>query len=102
MSQLVTILRRTPEVFPIYWMLFRITVPITILAEIASRMGLIKMIAPGFAPVMNLVGLRPERGVAWLTARVVGMWGAVPLLFSLVDISTLQVLLYCLRWLALL
>ncbi|MAY63402.1 MAG: nucleoside recognition protein [Rhizobiales bacterium] len=91
MSQLIAILRRTPEVLPIYWMLFRITVPITILAELASRVGLIEWMAPAFAPVMNLVGLPPELGLAWLTAMIVGMWGAVPLLFSLVDISTLSI-----------
>jgi len=89
--QLIAIFRRTPEVLPIYWMLFRITVPITILAELASRVGLIEWMAPASAPVMNLVGLPPELGLAWLTAMIVGMWGAVPLLFSLVDISTLSV-----------
>ena len=87
MPQLIAIFRRTPETFPIYWMLFRITVPVTILAELASRVGLIEWIAPGFAPVMNLVGLPPELGLAWLTAMIVGMWGALPL----VDISTLSV-----------
>ncbi|WP_158285698.1 nucleoside recognition protein [Pseudohoeflea suaedae] len=91
MSKLIDILRRTPETFSIYWMLFRITVPITILAELASRMGVIEWMAPVFSPVMNLVGLPPELGLAWLTAMIVGMWGAVPLLFSLVDISTLSV-----------
>ena len=90
-SKLIDIFRRTPEIFSIYWMLFRITVPVTILAEIASRLGLIEWMAPVFSPVMNLVGLPPELGLAWLTAMIVGMWGAVPLLFSLVDISTLSI-----------
>ena len=93
MSQLIAILRRTPEVLPIYWMLFRITVPITILAELASRVGLIEWMAPAFAPVMNLVGLPPELGLAWLTAMIVGMWGAVPLLFSLVGFATAAMVL---------
>ena len=45
-SKLIDIFRRTPEIFSIYWMLFRITVPVTILAEIASRLGLIEWMAP--------------------------------------------------------
>ena len=74
----------------IYWVLARIMVPITIMAEVLSRMGAIEAMAPGFAPVMNLVGLPPELGLAWLTAMIVGIWGAVPLLFTLIPVSSLS------------
>ena len=91
MPMLMTILRKTPESLEIYWMLARIMIPITIMTEILSRMGAIEAVAPVFAPVMNLVGLPPELGLAWLTAMLVGLWGAVPLLFTLVPVSSLSV-----------
>ena len=53
-------------------------------------MGVIKALAPAFKPVMNIVGLPSELGLAWLTAMLVGVWGAVPLVFTLVPIESLS------------
>jgi hypothetical protein len=84
-------LRKTRDIIEIYWVLVRITIPITILTEVLSRMGVIKAIAPAFAPIMNIFGLPPELGLAWLTGMMVGIWGAVPLIFTLVPASSLSV-----------
>ncbi|KQV32567.1 nucleoside recognition protein [Rhizobium sp. Root1203] len=91
MRFLMPVLRKTRETLEIYWVLVRITVPLTILTELLSRMGAIKAVAPAFAPVMNLVGLPSELGLVWLTAMLVGIWGAVPLIFTLVPASSLSV-----------
>ncbi len=91
MSVLMPLWRKTRETLEIYWVLVRITVPIAILTELLSRMGAIEAVAPAFAPVMNLVGLPPELGLAWLTAMLIGIWGAVPLIFTLVPASSLDV-----------
>ncbi|MBB3441213.1 nucleoside recognition domain-containing protein [Rhizobium sp. BK379] len=91
MSFLSFVKRNTSQTLAIYWVLVRITVPIAILTEILSRMGLVKAAAPAFAPVMNLIGLPPELGLAWLTGMLVGIWGAVPLVFTLVPASSLSV-----------
>ncbi|NSZ62115.1 nucleoside recognition domain-containing protein [Agrobacterium tumefaciens] len=91
MPFLMPVWRKTLETLEIYWVLVRITVPIAILTEILSRMGAIEAVAPAFAPVMNLIGLPPELGLAWLTGMLVGIWGAVPLVFTLVPVSSLDV-----------
>ncbi|MBW9054959.1 nucleoside recognition domain-containing protein [Rhizobium mesosinicum] len=83
--------RNTAQTLAIYWVIARITVPIAVITELLSRMGAVKAVAPAFAPVMNLVGLPPELGLAWLTGMLVGIWGAVPLVFTLVPVSSLSV-----------
>lgn len=91
MSVFVFALRNGRETLEIYWVLARIMVPIAILAEFLSRMGVIEAIAPAFRPVMELVGLPPELGLVWLSGMLVGIWGAVPLIFTLVPVSSLSV-----------
>lgn len=79
------------ETLKIYWVLVRVTVPIAICTEILARLGFIKLLAPAFGPVMDLLGLPAELGLAWLMGMLLGLWGAVPLLFTLVPVSTLTV-----------
>jgi hypothetical protein len=84
-------LRLTRETLQVYWLLFRITVPVAIGTEALSRMGLVEAVAPVFGPVMRLVGLPPELGLAWLTGMLIGIWGAVPLVFTLVPQGALSI-----------
>ena len=91
MPPLASALRKSRDILEIYWVLVKITIPIAIGTEVLSRLGAIEAVAPAFAPVMDLVGLPPELGLAWLTAMLVGIWGAVPLLFMLVPVSSLSV-----------
>jgi len=83
-------LRKIRQTLELYWVLVKIAVPIAILTEFLTRIGVVKAISPMFAPVMDLVGLPPQLGLAWLTGMLVGIWGAVPLIFTLVPASSLS------------
>lgn len=82
---------KTRDALQIYWELVRIIVPVTILTEAMARTGMIEAASPALAPLMGLFGLPPELGLAWLTCMLVGIWGAIPMVFSLVPAGSLSV-----------
>lgn len=87
---LLSIFRTTSEALRVYRVLLLIIVPISIFVEFLARIGVIKAIAPAFSPLMDLVGLPSELGLAFLTAMLVGILGGFVLLFALVPIETLS------------
>jgi spore maturation protein SpmB len=90
MAVISAALRHVRATLDIYWTLVRIMAPIAIAAEVLSRLGVIKAVTPVFTPIMGYVGLPSELGLAWLTGILVGIWGAVPLIFALVPASSLS------------
>lgn len=82
--------RKTLEAFEIYWELVRIIVPVTIAMQILQELGVITWVSPYLAPLMKLVGLPPELAIAWLTGLMMGIWGGVVPLFTLVPVSSLS------------
>ncbi len=90
MTALATVKQKSIETLETYWLLFKTTVPITIAAFFLSKIGAIDAVAPFFGPVMQTLGLPSELGLAWVTGMIVGIWGAIPLLFTLVPLSELS------------
>ena len=91
MRVVTDLVRGLRDIFGIFWELVRIIVPVAVGTEVLSRLGVIEMVSPMLAPIMDLFGLPPELGLAWLTGLLVGIWGAISLIFTLVPVSELTV-----------
>lgn len=91
MALIGKIARKTLDTLDVYWTLIRIVVPVTIAAELLARLGVIEALSPLLAPVMGFYGLPAELALAVLTGMLVGIWGAVPMIFTLVSPSSLTV-----------
>lgn len=82
---------KTHEITTIYWELFRIIVPIAFATQLLIEVGVVAKIAPYLEPIMSLYGLPSEWALALLTCILVGIWGAIGIMFVLVPVADVTV-----------
>ncbi|MEO9874653.1 MAG: nucleoside recognition domain-containing protein [Anderseniella sp.] len=85
------LLKKTLETLNVYWELVRIIVPVAFATQFLVEAGVVDAIAPSLEPVMGVYGLPPELAFAWLTGMLIGVWGAVVVVFTLVPVSQFSI-----------
>jgi spore maturation protein SpmB len=91
MTPTAFVLHKLRETLQIYWELIRIIVPISILTHGLQEIGAIEAASPLLSPVMDLYSLPHELAFAWLVGMLIGMWGAVTIIFALVSPADLSI-----------
>ena len=59
------------------WDLFKIMVPVIILAKVLKEIGVVGYVGAALGPVMKLVGLPGSMGLVWATAMITNLYGAI-------------------------
>lgn len=72
------------DALALYWPLVRVMVPVMLVTRLAVDLGIVRAVAPALEPVMQLLGLPGELGLAWLTGLLVGIWAGAIALFAIV------------------
>ncbi|WP_310621310.1 nucleoside recognition domain-containing protein [Flexibacterium corallicola] len=75
----------------LFWTLLKIMVPVMVLVRAGQEIGLIDYLAKGLGPVMGIFGLPAEAALVLATGLLVGNYGAVAILVTLLPGSEFSV-----------
>ncbi|WP_315982760.1 hypothetical protein [Aliamphritea spongicola] len=69
------------EIFDVFFLLFKLTLPVIIVVKILEEMGAIPYISALLEPLMLLVGLPENMGIVWTTTMITNIYGGMLIFF---------------------
>lgn len=81
----------TKEIFDVFFLLFKLTLPVIIIVKILEEMGAIPYISALLEPLMLLVGLPENMGIVWTTTMITNVYGGMIIFFQMADDQVLTV-----------
>ncbi|HYO57743.1 nucleoside recognition domain-containing protein [Archangium sp.] len=86
-TYLVSVLTRSRRLFVD---LVKTMLPVMVIVQIASELGLVGFLAKSVGPLAALGGLPAEAGIVWITCALTGIYGGVGALLGLASSMTLD------------
>lgn len=77
--------------FDVFFLLFKLTLPVIIIVKILEEMGAIPYISALLEPLMLLVGLPENMGIVWTTTMITNIYGGMLIFFQMADDQVLTV-----------
>lgn len=71
------VIETVKNAFRVWCMLLRAMIPVTILMKVLMELDLLKYLVAPFKPIMALVGLPADLGIAWLTTMCVNIYTGI-------------------------
>ena len=75
-----------------YLTLMKIMVPAIIVIKVLEELGIVKWLAGGLDPLMDIVGLPGEMGLVWATCIFANIYSALIIFFTQTDYSSFSVM----------
>ncbi len=79
------------EIYDVFFLLFKLTLPVIIIVKVLEELGAIPYISALLEPLMLLVGLPENMGIVWTTTMITNVYGGMIIFFQMANDQTLTV-----------
>ena len=79
------------EIFDVFYLLFKLTLPVIIIVKLLEEAGAIPHISAALEPLMLLVGLPESMGIVWTTTMITNVYGGMLIFFQMAEQQSLTI-----------